>query len=162
MAGSQPQSHAGPGNGSTQGGSEWRYGSLLFWGFFGRDTPEGRRFGRETTGWLALLALAAVTASVGWLPAATLGVGLPVVVLGIAWSYARYLSRLDELSRRIQMDSFAVSYGVAMVIGAVLAGWGLVNPEGVGAISPAAVFVVLACAEVVRGVVLVRLARRYR
>lgn len=163
MADSQRQSHSGqgPGNGNASGDSEWSYRSLLFWGFFGRDTPEGRRMGRETVGWLALLAVAALTAAVGRVPGA-LGVALPIVVLGIGWSYARYVSRLDELSRRIQLDSFAVSYGAAMMIGAVLAGWGLMDPDGVGAISPAAVFGVLAGAELVRGVVLVRLARRYR
>lgn len=162
MADSQPQSHSKQeGNGNRGADSEWPYASLLFWGFFGLDTPEGRRFGLETAGWFALLALAAVTAAVGRVPAA-LGVALPIVVLGLGWSYTRYLSRLDELSRRIQLDSFAVSYGAAMALGAGLAGWAMVDPEGLGAISPAALFWVLGGAEVVRGVVLVRLARRYR
>lgn len=132
----------------------WPYTSLLMFGYFGRGSPGGERLARETTVWLAL-AVAAMVAAGPWAYA------LPVSVVGIGWSYARYLRGLDELSRMIQLKALAVSYGAAMTIGAVVAALALASPNVDQTMSPAAVFPFLVLAEGVRGIALVIQARRY-
>lgn len=138
-----------------QSDGDWPYRSLLVFGYFGRDSPGGKRFAWETTAWL-VLAVVAMVARGPW------AFGLPVAVVGIGWSYARYLGGLDELSRTIQLKAFAVAYGAAMTIGAVLAALALASPDGGGGVSPIAVFPLLVLAEIVRGIALVVQARRYR
>lgn len=134
---------------------DWPYTSLLMFGYFGQGSPGGKRLARETTVWLAL----AVTAMA---VAGPLAYALPVSVVGIGWSYARYLDGLDELSRTIQLKAFAAAYGAAMTIGAVLATLALAAPSVGPGMSPAAVFPLLVLAEGVRGITLVVQARRYR
>ena len=134
---------------------DWPYASLLVFGYFGEDSPGGKRLARETTVWLAV-AVVAMVVGAPW------AYGLPVSVVGIGWAYARYLRGLDELSRTIQLKAFAVAYGTAMAIGAVLTALALAWPEVGQGVSLVAVFPVLVLAEGVRGVALVVEARRYR
>ena len=134
---------------------DWPYTSLLGFGYFGQDSPGGKRLARETTAWLALAVVAMVLGGL-WAYA------LPVSVLGVGWAYVRYLGGLDELSRTIQLKAFAVAYGAAMAIGAVLAALALASPDGGPGVHPAVIFPTLVLAEGVRGVALVVQARRYR
>lgn len=142
------QDHSPPRDG------HWPYASLLIFGYFGQDSPGGKRLARETTAWLALAVAAMVVAG-------PLAYGLPVSVVGIGWSYARYLRGLDELSRMIQLKAMAVAYGAAMTIGAVAAALALASPSVGQSMRPAVVFPFLVLAEGVRGIVLVIQARRY-
>jgi len=98
--------------------SEWPYGSLLLMGFFGTDSPAGRK--------LAIRSLLTVILFI----AGFLGVHLfetaafiymsvvlmPLSIMLIVYSYVIYLKSLDTLERLIQMTAFAASYGAALVI----------------------------------------------
>lgn len=144
--------------------TEWPYASLLVFGFFGSDTPAGRRLVWRSNAGIAVVVISVALllrlSHLHWALAAGL-LGLPAGVAGIAWSYARYLSELDELSRMIQLRAFAFSYGAAMTIAAALLGPALLF-SGPSPLSAAAVLPWLVWAEGCRGLALVVLARRYR
>ncbi len=150
-----------------EGGSSWPYRSLLLAGYFGADAPAGRRLRRRV--WLALLGLPLVNL----LPVApglqalrpmlwrlVLPVSLPSAVAVIVWAYVRYLGELDELSRLIQLEALAFSYGAAMTLAALCAALDVVARPAGGALHGLTVFLVLMLAELLRGVVLVLRARR--
>lgn len=79
-------------------------------------------------------------------------------------SYTRYLRNLDELSRLIQLEGFALSYLAGGVIAGILGGISLVRPElwGFSTLGPLAPVFWIILAELFRGLVLVLRARRYR
>jgi len=144
---------ADEGASATEGPAAWPYASMLIFGYFGADTPAGKRLARETSAALVLIVVAAVLGGV-W------SMGIPAGVAAIGWSYARYLPQLDELSRSIQLRALAFSYGAAMTLGAAVLAVALAWPDA--AIGPAGSFVALVLAEPLRGVALVVLARKYR
>src|SRR5215467_8265609 len=89
--------------------AQWPAGPILFWGSFGAHTPEGKRFHNRFKVCLVIMFAGFLTAlfwseSPGPMLAALLpGLGFT----GIALSFRRYLLTLDELARRIQVESIA-------------------------------------------------------
>ncbi len=143
-------------------GESWPYASLMFFGFFGTSTPEGRRLARWTTAATLGLALGLGGLAFGWPsgPARLVWVVLvPMMVVLMAFAYARYLAALDELARLIQLQAFAVAYGFAMLVAAGLYVYALAGEaHEVNGVLAAAMF---GLAEVVRGAALAVFARRH-
>lgn len=141
---------------------DWPYASLLLFGFFGTDTPAGRRLARRTSFGLVLFLVAIVglrDGGAGLVPRTVWAGALPVATAGIGLAYARYLAELDELSRMIQLKALAFSYGVAMTLAFALAGLAA-STRSPG--HPAFYLTALVIVEGLRGLALVVLARRYR
>jgi hypothetical protein len=149
-----------------QDNAEWPYSSLLVFGFFGADTPGGKRLVWQTSIALVLIvasswALTGVIPQV--LPAIVWVVAMPAGVGAIAWSYARYLAGLDELSRTIQLKAFAATYGAVMVLAAAIVAILLAVPDEAARVAhPAAYLSLLVLVEPFRGLALVFFARKYR
>ena len=78
----------------------------------------------------------------------------------VVWAYARYLASLDELRRLIQLEALALSYGTVMVLGAFWLGFNVTDFAFASSTAGGMVFYSLLLAEIVRGVILVVLARR--
>lgn len=136
--------------------THWPYASLFFFGYFGKNSPGGRTlFIRNTVGAL-LCALGIILSPVFESPYLVIPVLtlVPASVLMIMWAYKEYLSQLDELSRMIQYESFAFSYGVALTIGLTLYAAGF--PFGT---TFSAIWVLFA--EGMRGLALTRIAKKY-
>ena len=104
-------------------GSRWSTHAMLFWTTLGTKTPAERRY--KTRGALA----AAVP--VCWILLA-FAMRLPPKIVGattvllagcvisyIAWELQKYLTQLDELARRMQLEAIAWTY----LTGFVLAAW---------------------------------------
>lgn len=146
---------------SASGSVEWPYSSLLLFGFFGTDTPAGRKLARRTTAGLVLLIIAglALGSEREPIPRWVWVTSVPVAVAGIALAHARYLGQLDELSRLIQLKAFAFAYAVVMVLAMGLSAVVLTRPSMV---HPALLLGGLIVVEALRGLALVVLARRYR
>ena len=135
----------------------WPYASLFFFGFFGKDSPGGRTLAGRTT--IALLIFLAgfllMTATWEYPVLSSFALTLiPASVLIIMWAYKEYLSGLDELSRLIQYEAFAFSYGIAMLLAVTLYAF-----EIRMGVSIAAIWVILA--ELMRGLSLVIIAKKY-
>lgn len=146
-------------------GTEWPYASLLFFGFFGRKSPGGKRLIWETLAGLALFVVAAVAlrGDIGSTSIEAASVlALPLAVGIIGWAYSRYLKALDELSRLLQLKAFAFSYGAVMALAFGMAGLIMAEPPWLGAESPVMYLGLLVLAEPLRGVALAYLARKYR
>lgn len=153
-------------NESAKGrGAAWPYATLLFAGYFGADSPGGRAFRRRV--WTAALALPVVgflsrMPGLREIPAPIWALTLPGIVAAVVWACVRYLAELDELSRLIQLESLAFSYGVLMTLAAL---WCALDQAGlpvVRSMSGYWIFVFLMLAEPLRGIVLVIQARRRR
>jgi len=112
--------------------SRWPTTPMLAYGTFGMRTPAGRRYHIRCS-----LALAAMVAC--FLAPALLRRSVPVGILRIvialapgaafvyiAWEFRRYLSALDELARRIQLESIAWTYLCGLAVAMLLGGIGLV------------------------------------
>jgi len=145
---------------------DWPYASLLLFGFFGSNTPEGKRLVWQTMPAL-LVIVAAAWALLGiiprLLPGAVLAGLIPAAVAFIFWANACYLGTLDELSRRIQVEAFAFTYGAVMVLAAAIVAVLLAVPDEAARFGhPAAYLVLLVLVEPLRGLALVVLARKYR
>jgi hypothetical protein len=145
-------------------GAPWPYASLFFFGFFGTDSPAGKRLAWRTTWGLGLFLLGAfllapqhtVTSVGGFL-------AMPGGVLLIGRAYRSYLRELDELSRTIQLEAFSLAFGAAMTLMAILMAVEMVAPPGTHlgpGTAPLATWLLLA--EPFRGLALVIVARRYR
>lgn len=132
--------------------ARWPMGSMLFIGTFGaRHSAAGRRYHSRV--WLALGAYVGLLIAFGvqgrheslWL--------LPLcgaTVTFLAYEMWRYVSGLDELARRLQLEAMAITYLIGFVAFFALAVTPLkLNPG---------YFIVL---EPVRGLVLAWRARRY-
>jgi hypothetical protein len=136
----------------------WPYASLLFLGIFGADDPAGKRV--SFRGGIALVIfLVGVFMLQLEAPAivTTLGRGAMVAApLLLGWANVQYLRSLDELSRLIQLEAFAWSYGGLFVLAFVASALG--GGPKVASIDP--IWVILG--ELVRGPALVMVARRYR
>lgn len=144
----------------TERDSTWPYASLLFYGFFGSHDAEGRRLVRRTiSAWLLIMA-GMLTLGADWAGGARWAM-VAIVVLGgllMVWANRRYVASLDELAASIQLGSFAVAYGVVvvMILGMIAVAFALDRM-----IDPLILLVVFPMAEPVRGLILARLARRY-
>jgi hypothetical protein len=140
----------------------WPYASLLLFGIFGTDSPEGKRYLRRTT--IALL-LAGVGARTLHSPAfATRSIGATAIIGGvfaISWAFVRYMSELDELSRRIQLEALAIAYGCVMMLAFIWFALVSVGSQAT-AVSPAQAVGWLLMAEPLRGIALIHVAKRYR
>lgn len=153
-------SEAEPGPEREPGG-EWPYTSLLIFGFFGTDTMEGKRLAWRTTLFMVLFVVSVIGLGGGYsgpFPDLLWLAGMPGAVVGIWWSYGRYLGALDELSRSIQLRAFGVAYGAAMTLMALgmAVAWTLPEPA-----SPASLLGLPVFAELARGFALAHFARRY-
>jgi hypothetical protein len=134
---------------------------LLLFGFFGTDTPAGKRLARRTTAGLVLFLISGVALGgegdliPKWIWVAC----VPLSVAGIAVAYGIYLRQLDELSRLIQLKAFAFAYGAIMTVALGLSAVVLTRPS---LAHPALLLGGLVVIEGLRGLALVVLARRYR
>ena len=118
----------------------WPASAMLLYGTFGTRTLAGRRYHIRSgialaviAGWI-LLAGAVLRATGASRSAHVLTALVPGIAFAyIAWEFRRYLRALDELARRIQLESIAWTYltGIALAVlfgGVVLVtGWRL-NP----------------------------------
>lgn len=147
--------------GQEEGRASWPYATLLFFGFFGTATPEGRRLARWTA-----IASAGAAAGAGLALEWPSGPGrlvwaavAPAMIIVLAVAYVRYLAALDELARLIQFQAFAVAYGFTMVVAAGLLAYAFTAPDPDLHAGWAAGMVALA--ELVRGAALAFFARRH-
>jgi hypothetical protein len=134
--------------------SQWPIVSMLLFGNFGEDaSPLSRRAARRSR--IAVMVLVAAVLAVGVLPSVELSARRSLVsaLVGVtlsylAWEAWRYTTHLDELTRRLHLEAFAITYLIGLALFAILGA--LQNMAGV-TITPL-VFLAL---EPVRGVVLV-------
>lgn len=139
--------------------TSWPYASLLFCGHFGGATPGSRRLNRH--GYVAMAILLGSLWLTSGLPDSVPGgdwalvVGAAAASLIVVRGFQQYFAGLDELSLRIQYEAIAFAFSVTLVAAMVLGAISVVRPFE---LNP--VFVMLA--EPLRGVGLVRAARRYR
>jgi hypothetical protein len=155
--------------------SSWPYLDMLGFGYFGSRLPAGRRHRNRGVALLAVFvvaALAVVPTSFPWAVRVICAVIVPMAWVGIVWSNVRYFSELDELSRLIQLEAAALSYGAVFVLASIWYALGMLDvlgtvPEaGVAATQVGGrmrsfwpLFAVLVVVEPLRGLALVRLAR---
>ena len=154
--------------------ASWPYGAMLGMGYFGSDTPEGRRHRNRCVAWLGVFIITSIALSAHSLPSLirlACAVAVPLSWAGIVWSNVRYVSELDELNRLIMLEAAALAYGMVIVLAAAwYALWqlGIIAALVVGlhadarhgsAYLPILVFPVILLAELLRAVTLVLLAR---
>jgi hypothetical protein len=145
--------------------ASWPFKTLLFLGTFGDKDPAGRRFHRR--GYMAAFALLVVLLLPKWrliYPHAVLDwiilVGPGLTFGFIAWEFWRYLSSLDELGRRLQLEAAAVAYLVSSTLIGILLGFSYVDPWKIPTLLYLAAWIITI--EPIRGIALARLARKYR
>jgi hypothetical protein len=141
--------------------SQWPTAPMLAYGTFGSRTPAGRRYHLRAGIALAVMAVCmfggALARSVvpqarpELLAAIAPGAGF----LYIAWEFRRYLASLDELARRIQLESIAWTYLTGLAIAMLLGGFGVIYGWRINA----GWFIML---EPVRSAWLYCVARRYQ
>jgi hypothetical protein len=143
----------------SEAAPSWPYASLLFLGIFGRGDEAGKKVSFRAR-ISAVLFLSGVFMLQLETPAGITLLGQMAMVgagLTFMWSIARYLQSLDELSRLIQLEAFAWSYGALLVLALFASAVG--GGPVVASVDPVWIIVV---GEVVRGPALVMVARRYR
>jgi hypothetical protein len=144
-------------------GTNWPTASIVLWGTFGPKTAEGRRYHQH---FRVCLPLMVVGFLVNQLPGAgeVLGVLLAgSACAGITWGFRRYLRSLDELARRIQLESIAWTYltglAVAPMLSGIMAAYNLRPFQSLfGSMSP---FVCVLLIEQVRTLWLYKVSRKY-
>jgi hypothetical protein len=145
--------------GMSETPQRWPYWTLFFCGHFGRATPASRRLNRETLLGLALLGGCAMTAalvdSVSPIGRWILVPGAALSVLWILGAFRRYFAELDELSLRIQHEAIAFAFSAMLLLGIAAATIAIVAEVDVHPLW-------IVVAEPLRGVGLVRAARRYQ
>jgi hypothetical protein len=112
--------------------SRWPAGWILLYGSFGARTPEERRFFVRSN--VALFAMAVCMLSSVFLHRfIPKGIARTVFAIApgatftyIAWEFRRYLSALDELARRMQLEAAAWTYLCALPAAMLLGGLGFV------------------------------------
>ena len=146
----------------------WPMKTILFIGYFGKNTPEGRRYHNRCMGALLLL----LCGSILWIPVAfrlhggtedsidRIGRIFEHLLAGvafsfIAWSFWKYLQEIDELARGLQLQAIALTYLTGLSGMAFVGLLGIVEHWN---IDPFIAYILL---EPVRGFWLWRLARRY-
>lgn len=112
--------------------SRWPTTPMLAYGTFAMRTPAERRYHIRSS-----LALAALVASF-FAPALfrrSVPAGILQMIIALApgaafayivWEFRRYLSALDELARRIQLESITWTYLCGLAVAMLLGGIGLV------------------------------------
>ena len=112
--------------------SQWPTAPILAYGTFGTRTPAGRRYHFRSGVALAAMVACMLTSV---LLRSSLPKGSPDVLTAfapgaafiyIAWEFRRYLAALDELARRIQLESIASTYLCGLAVAMLLGGVGLV------------------------------------
>jgi hypothetical protein len=147
--------------------AKWPMKTILFVGYFGNKSPEGRRYHNRYCIASVLFVIALFT----WLLVTPrLPHSVPIdplngiifhLLLGglfsfIAWSFWKYLQELDELARGMQLQAIALTYLTGLGAMSFLGLLGIVAHWN---IDPLVAFMLL---EPVRGFWLWRLARRYQ
>lgn len=144
---------------TTEVPQDWSYRSLLFCGHFGGPTEASRRLNRNSA--VAMIGFAVVFLGSAGLRAVwddALWLTIPATVgsaLFLLAEYRRYFAQLDELSLRIQYEGITFAFSVMLVAGFVLGSAAAVFDFSIP-------FVLVVLAEPLRGIGLVRAARRYR
>lgn len=105
--------------------SEWPVRQILWLGYFGPNTPEGTRFRNRSVLALALfiggMLFSAWMREHVWIQ--FVWAVVPGLTFGyIAWEWWRYISHLDELARRLQVEAAAWTYGVGLAIAMAFGG----------------------------------------
>lgn len=136
--------------------SSWPYSSLLLFGYFGKHAPGGRTLAFRTTAALIIFFVGVYLITITQNPLFKLALitTSPLAVVIVMWAYKEYLAGLDELSRRIQYEAFAFSYGAAIAIALTLFTASIYLET---LLLPLWVIV----AEALRGIALVFIARKY-
>ena len=134
--------------------SNWPTKDIFWLGYFGAHTPEGLRYRNRSLGALAFLIVAMCTLVL--IPAAKpLAAVVPGLVFAfIAYEWWRYVTSLDELARRIQMEAMAFTYILGVFVMMALSGLALALQWNINPV----VFIFL---EPLRAWRLLTLARRY-
>jgi hypothetical protein len=131
---------------------------MLAWGTMGsRDLP-GRRYQRRAIGALAVM-LGGLVAAAFLKLRPVLAAGPALTAVYIAYEFRRYLGAVDELARRVLLESIAWTYFGAGVL--ALVGAGIALAYG---FHPDAFYIMgfLGVMEGCRGVALYFVARHYR
>lgn len=141
----------------TGEGAGWPAGLMMVWGMVGCDAA-GVRYQRRAAAALAAMVIGFVGSGLlGLRPMMAAVPGLGFVY--IAYEFRRYLSAVDELSRRLLLESVYWAYlaaGIAAMFAAgIIAAYDL-------EFHPIWVIVGLMCVEGMRGIFLYLIARRYR
>lgn len=136
----------------------WPTASMLGWGMLGVHDAAGRRY--RTRASIALFAFCVgviVSGALDLRPVTAVVPGLAFFY--IAYEFRRYLSAVDELARRLLLESIAWTYLCAGVVLMFAAGIILaydLHPHPIWA------FVGLATVEAIRGPALYFVSRRYQ
>jgi hypothetical protein len=121
-------SHAPPRDDSPN----WPAAPILTYGTFGARTPAGRRYHiRSGIALAAMVVCMLAGALIRFFGSTNRLELLTAFVPGaafiyIAWEFRRYLAALDELARRIQLESIAWTYLSGLAIAMLLGGLALV------------------------------------
>ena len=136
----------------------WPACAMLGWGTFGSHDLAGRRY--QTRAAIALALMLAGMVLTGLLHLRPLLAIVPgAAFFYIAYEFRRYLSSLDELARRIMMESITWTYLIAGVVAMVL--MGIIIAYDLE-FHPLWVVVGSSLLEPVRGTSLYFVARRYQ
>ena len=110
--------------------SRWPAAPIWAYGTFGRATPAGRRYHLRSGVALAALVICFVSGvflrSFPDVLKVITAFAPGAVFIYIAWEFRRYLLALDELARRIQLESIAWTYLCGLAGAMLLGGIGLV------------------------------------
>jgi hypothetical protein len=110
---------------SANNSPQWPTAPMLMYGTFGTRSPAGRRYHFRSG--LALAAMVVCMLSGVLLSAPVLTALAPgAAFVYIVWEFRKYLSALDELARRIQLESIAWTYLSGLAVAMLLGGLGLV------------------------------------
>ena len=141
----------------------WPYRTLFLWGHFGKSDPASRRLARGALLGVALFVAAALTTAAlrDRIPGAEY---IVVAAVGVATyrsirAFGTLLGELDELSRRIQYEGIAFSFASMLLLGLTVSAWAVMSSA---AVHPLVLFSGVILAEPLRGIGLVRAARKYR
>ena len=144
-------------NQSDNNYSEWPYRSLILFGFFGPDSPQGKRLLILSTLGLLLFIIGFVGTqileSMMWQYVSA--VQIPTSALIVIYANTSYIKSLDSLEKLIQLTAFAAAYGAAIFIGFTI--FALNSVTGFY-ISP----LWLLLAEPLRGMILFFTSRKYQ
>jgi len=104
--------------------SRWHTCAILFWGTFGTKSPAERRYVMRSIFAATVVMVLVVLTFSDRFPPKPIVMKITLLATGalityIAWELYRYLSQLDELARRMQMEAITWTY----LTGFVAAAW---------------------------------------
>lgn len=114
----------------------WPTAAILAYGTFGTRSPAGRRYHLRSGLALAAMLVCVVGCAMARssIPKVIVDLTLSLVpgaaFIYIAWEFRIYLAALDELARRIQLESIAWTYLSGLVLAMLLGGLSLVYGWG--------------------------------